>query len=124
MKFLGNIIWLIFGVFFTALEYFAAGIAMAVTIIGIPFAFQSFKLGLMMLAPFSQEAVKRESGSGCLWTTMNIIWFFVGGFWIALTHLLFGVFFYITIIGIPFGNQHFKLVKTALSPFGRDIIAK
>lgn len=124
MKFLGNIIWLIFGGFFTALEYFAAGIAMVVTIIGIPFAFQSFKLGLMMLAPFSQEAVKRENGSGCLWTTMNIIWFFVGGFWIALTHLLFGVFFYITIIGIPFGNQHFKLVKTALSPFGRDIIAK
>lgn len=124
MRLLGNIIWLIFGGFFTALEYFVAGIAMAVTIIGIPFAFQSFKLGLMMLAPFSQEAVKRESSSGCFWITMNIIWFFVGGFWIALTHLLFGVFFYITIIGIPFGNQHFKLVKTALLPFGRDIIAK
>lgn len=123
MKFLGNIIWLIFGGFFTALEYFAAGIALAVTIVGIPFAFQSFKLGIMMLAPFSQEAVKRESGSGCLWTIMNIIWFFVGGIWIALTHLFFGFLCYITIIGIPFGNQHFKLMKTALSPFGRDVVA-
>lgn len=124
MKLLGNIIWLIFGGLFTAIEYFAAGIALALTIIGLPFAFQSFKLGIMMLSPFSQEAVKREEGSGCLWTVMNIIWFFVGGIWIALTHFLFGVLFYITIIGIPFGNQHFKLMKTSLSPFGRDIVTK
>ena len=124
MKLLGNILWLIFGGFFTALEYFAAGIALAVTIIGIPFALQSFKLGIMMLAPFSQEAVKRETESGFLWTIMNFVWFFVGGIWITLTHFLFGVFFYITIIGIPFGKQHFKLMNTSLSPFGRDIVAK
>lgn len=123
MKLTGNIIWLIFGGFFTAIEYFAAGVALALTIVGIPFALQSFKLGIMMLAPFGQKAVKRENGSGCLWSIMNIIWFFVGGFWIALTHFIFGVLFYITIIGIPFGNQHFKLMKTALSPFGRDIVA-
>ena len=70
------------------------------------------------------EAVKRETGSGFLWTIMNFIWFFVGGIWITLTHFLFGVFFYITIIGIPFGKQHFKLMNTSLSPFGRDIVAK
>lgn len=124
MKILGNILWLIFGGLFTAIEYFAAGVALAITIIGIPFALQSFKLGIMMLSPFSQKAVKRETGSGCLWSIMNVIWFFVGGFWIALTHLIFGILFYITIIGIPFGNQHFKLMATALSPFGRDIVAK
>ncbi len=123
MKLLGNIIWLIFGGFFTALQYFAAGIALAITIIGLPFAFQSFKLGLMMLAPFSQEAVKREDGHGFLWTLMNIIWFFVGGFWISLAHLLIGILCYITIIGIPFGTQHFKLMKVSWSPFGRDIVA-
>lgn len=123
MKLTGNIIWLVFGGLLTAIEYFAAGVALALTIVGIPFALQSFKLGIMMLAPFGQKAVKRKNGSGCLWSIMNIIWFFVGGFWIALTHFLFGVLFYISIIGIPFGNQHFKLMKTALSPFGRDIVA-
>lgn len=124
MKLIGNIIWLIFGGFFTALQYFTAGIALAVTIIGIPFAFQSFKLGLMMLAPFSQIAIKREDDHGFIWTLMNIIWFFVGGFWISIAHFTFGILFYITIIGIPFGNQHFKLMKVSLAPFGRDIITK
>ena len=124
MKLIGNILWLIFGGFFTAIGYFTGGVAMAITIIGLPFALQSFKLGIMMLAPFNQEAIKRETGSGCLWSIMNVIWFFVGGFWIVLTHVIFGVLFYITIIGIPFGNQHFKLMSTALSPFGRDIVAR
>jgi len=124
MKLIGNIIWLIFGGFFTAIGYFTGGIALAITIIGLPFAIQSFKLGIMMLFPFNQEAIKREDGGGCLWLLMNFIWFFVGGFWIAITHFFFGVLFYITIIGIPFGNQHFKLMKTALFPFGRDIVAK
>lgn len=122
MKLLGNIIWLIFGGFFTALQYFTAGLALAITIIGLPFAFQSFKLGIMMLAPFSQEAIKRNDEHGFLWTLMNIIWFFVGGFWITIAHFIFGVLFYITIIGIPFGNQHFKLMKVSWTPFGRDII--
>lgn len=124
MKLLGNIVWLIFGGFLTALEYFVAGIALAVTIIGLPFAFQSFKLGLLMLAPFSQEAVKRDTNHGCLWTVMNIIWFFVGGIWITLSHLILGILLFVTIIGIPFAQQHFKLMKISLSPFGRDIVAR
>lgn len=123
MKLIGNILWLIFGGFFTALQYFTAGIALAITIIGIPFAFQSFKLGLMMLAPFSQTAIKRNDGHGLIWTIMNIVWFFVGGIWITLAHLFFGVLFFITIIGIPFGRQHFKLMKVSWAPFGRDIVS-
>jgi uncharacterized membrane protein YccF (DUF307 family) len=53
---------------------------------------------------------------------MNLIWFFIGGIWIWLTHVFFGVLLYITIIGIPFGKQHFKLANIALSPFGKDIV--
>ena len=103
-------------------QYFVAGFALAITIVGIPFAFQSFKLGILMLAPFGSHAVKKEGGIGCLWSIMNIIWFFVGGIWITISHFLFGVLFYITIIGIPFGQQHFKLARLALTPFGKEII--
>lgn len=122
MKFIGNIIWLIFGGFFTAMEYFAAGLALCVTIIGIPFGLQCFKLGLFMFMPFGQKAVKSKEGSGLLFTIMNIIWFFVGGLPIVLTHLFFGVVLAITIIGLPFAKQHFKLMSMALSPFGRKIV--
>lgn len=122
MKFLGNIIWLIFGGFFTAIEYFAAGLALCVTIIGIPFGLQCFKLGLFMFMPFGQKAKKSKEGNGLLFTIMNIIWFFIGGLPIVLTHLFFGVLLAITIIGIPFAKQHFKLMSMALSPFGRKIV--
>ncbi|MGL5319168.1 MAG: YccF domain-containing protein [Bacteroidales bacterium] len=117
----GNLIWVIFGGFAIAIEYFVAGFFMCCTIVGIPFGFQAFKLGIMALLPFGQEANRSEDAAGCLSIAMNIIWILIGGFWIALTHLLFGVLFCITIIGIPFGLQHFKLMKLAFSPFGRTI---
>lgn len=122
MKTIGNIIWIIFGGFGIALEYFISGFAMMLTIIGIPFGIQAFKLGVMALWPFGSSIVQKEQTSGCLNVFMNVLWFFVGGFWIALTHLLWGVLFCITIIGIPFGKQHFKLIRVALSPFGKEII--
>ncbi len=121
MKVLGNIIWLIFGGFEIAFEHVLACLALMVTIFGIPFGLLSFKLAMLALWPFGTEVRKNET-SGCLNTTMNIIWFFVGGFWIWLTHIGFGLLFFITIIGIPFGKQHFKLAKIALTPFGREII--
>ena len=121
MKIIGNIIWLVFGGFAIALEYFAASIALMITIIGIPFGLQTIKLGILALWPFGSEVVQVEQPSGCLSTLMNIIWFFVGGFWIMLTHLAFGLLFFITIVGIPWGKQHFKLAGLALTPFGREI---
>lgn len=121
MNLLGNIIWIIFGGLLLAVEYFTAGIALCLTIVGIPFGLQAMKLGLLALFPFGQTSVVRDHNSGCLYAVMNIIWIFIGGFWIALTHLGLGILFCITIIGIPFGMQHFKLVPVALTPFGREI---
>ena len=121
MKLIGNIIWFIFGGLGIALEYIFASIAMMITIIGIPFGLQTIKLALLALWPFGKEVRKTET-SGCLNTAMNIIWFFVGGFWIWLTHIGFGILFFITIIGIPFAKQHFKLANSALTPFGREIV--
>ena len=122
MRTLGNVIWIIFGSIFIAIEYVVASIGLMITIIGIPFGLQSLKLAEMALLPFNKRAVQSDAASGCLSLIMNIIWFFIGGLPIVLTHLLFGVLFYVTIIGIPFGNQHFKLMRLAFSPFGKVVI--
>lgn len=122
MRTIGSIIWVVFGGIFVAIEYILSSVTMMITIVGIPFGLQSLKLAEVALFPFNKRVVRNKTTSGCLSFIMNIIWFFVGGLPIALTHLLFGLLFYITIIGIPFGNQHFKLMKLAFSPFGKTII--
>jgi uncharacterized membrane protein YccF (DUF307 family) len=124
MKTLGNLIWLIFGGLATALEYFVSSLLMMITIIGIPFGVQSMKMASLCLWPFGADVRKKETppASGCLNTAMNILWFLLGGLWISLTHLFFGILLSITIIGIPFGKQHFKLAGIALTPFGREVV--
>jgi uncharacterized membrane protein YccF (DUF307 family) len=121
MKFPGNIIWLLFGGLATAIGYFVSSIGMMLTIIGIPFGLQTMKLGVLALWPFGSRVVRTETAGGCLSTIMNLIWVVLFGIWIALTHVLFGLLFFITIIGIPWGRQHFKLAGIALTPFGRTI---
>ena len=122
MKTLGNIIWVLFGGIFIAIEYLLGSVALMITIIGIFFGLQSLKLAEVALWPFGKKVKQRESASGCISLLMNVVWFFVGGIPIVLTHLLFGILFYITIIGIPFGNQHFKLMKLAFTPFGKEVV--
>lgn len=124
MKFLGNLIWLLFGGLAIAVEYFVSSLIMFVTIIGIPFGLQTIKLGVLAIWPFGSEVVQVKRPSGCLNTLMNVIWFFVGGFWILLTHMFFGILLFITIVGIPWAKQHFKLAELALTPFGREVINK
>jgi uncharacterized membrane protein YccF (DUF307 family) len=122
MSIFGNLIWLIFGGIIIAIEYFIASVLLMITIIGIPFGLQTLKLGILALWPFGQTAVSRPTSSGCISTLMNIIWIFVGGIWISLSHLIFGALLAITIIGLPFAMQHFKLAGLALTPFGKEIV--
>ena len=122
MNFLGNIIWLIFGGFFAALGYLFGGIALCITVIGIPWVLQCFKLAGLVLWPFGKEVVSSSNSSGCLSVLANIIWIVCGGFYTALVHIFFGILLFITIIGIPFARQHFKLVEISLMPFGRQIV--
>ena len=119
MKFIANLIWVVFGGWAIALEYILAGLGMCATIIGIPFGIQCMKLALVGFAPFGHEIDQAPTGGVSF--VMNIIWFFIGGIWICLTHLLLGLLFCITIIGIPFGLQHFKLAGLALKPFGKTL---
>ena len=122
MKILGNIIWFIFGGWLIFIEYLIGGIASCLTIIGIPFGIQIFKLSGLAAFPFGKKVVDKESRSGLLAVVMNIVWILTGGVWAALTHLGLALFFAITIIGLPFAKQHLKLASLALFPFGRDYI--
>jgi uncharacterized membrane protein YccF (DUF307 family) len=121
MKFLGNLIWILFGGLLIALLYFVVGLVMCVTIVGIPFGIQLFKLGAFALWPFGHELVYRSTEPGCLSSVMNLLWILLGWWEIALLHVVFGLLFCITIIGIPFGVQHFKMAGNSLFPFGREI---
>ncbi len=122
MKILGNLIWLVFGGIIIAIEYFIGSIILILTIVGIPFGIQTLKIGALALWPFGRDTHVQERASGCIYVIMNLLWLFCGGIWIALTHALFGLLLMITIVGIPFGMQHFKLTSVALNPFGRDIV--
>ncbi len=122
MKFIGNIIWLVFGGIIISLEYLISSILLIITIVGIPFGIQTLKLAVLALWPFGSEIREAKSSSGCLSVIMNILWILIGGIWISLTHIVFGVLLVITIVGIPFGMQHFKMAALALAPFGKEII--
>jgi uncharacterized membrane protein YccF (DUF307 family) len=122
MNFIGNIIWLVFGGFFAALGYIVGGFVLCVTIIGIPFGMQCFKLASLVLSPFGKRVVSTNSGMGCLSFIANIIWLIFGGLYTALVHLVFAALLFITIIGIPFARQHLKLMELSLMPFGKAVI--
>jgi uncharacterized membrane protein YccF (DUF307 family) len=108
MKTLGNIIWILFGGLHIAIEYFIAGLILMITIVGIPFGLQSIKLGVLAIRPFGSKVKWKESQPGCLSVFMNVLWFFVGGIWIFLTHVFYGLLLCITIVGIPFGKKRKK----------------
>ncbi len=116
-----NILWVVFGGLMIAIEYAISSVLMLITIIGIPFGLQTMKLAAVALWPFGTDVVSTGWPSGCLAGVMNVIWWFLGGIPIALTHLVWGLIFCITIIGLPFGIQHFKLMRLALFPFGKTI---
>jgi uncharacterized membrane protein YccF (DUF307 family) len=123
MSILGNILWLIFGGLELALGYFIGGIVLCLTIVGIPFGFQAFKIGVFALLPFGQTTAVHPGGIGCLSTLFNVLWIITFGVCLALGHLLIGLLLCITVIGIPFGLQHFKLAGIALTPFGRTVVS-
>ena len=117
MSFIGNIIWLTFGGFLAGLGYILGGLVLCITIIGIPFGVQSIKLGLATMAPFGKEVIEEENGTGVLRMIFNLIWIVLFGWEIAVAHLVGGLILAITIVGLPFGQQHFKLIPVALFPF-------
>lgn len=121
MSLLGNIIWLVFGGLMSAIGYILGGISTCLTIIGIPFGIETMKIGVATLTPFGKEIVEGPNVGTPLVTILNIIWFFVFGWAIAVSHLVWAAILAITVIGLPFAKQHFKLMVLAIMPFGRSL---
>ncbi|MCD8313295.1 MAG: YccF domain-containing protein [Bacteroidales bacterium] len=121
-RILGNILWLILGGLEAAIGYFTASFFMVCTIIGIPFAWQTLKIGVLCLWPFGARVVDTSQSGGCVTILMNVVWIIFGGLWSCLCHLFFGALLCITIVGIPWGKQHFKMALLALMPFGKSIL--
>ena len=117
-----NVLWLLFGGILTAIEYVVASLLLMVTIVGIPFGIQTLKMASLALWPFGKEVRSGSRSDGCQYILLIVVWILLGGIWICLSHLIFGAILCITIIGIPFGLQHFKLAAVALMPFGKDIV--
>jgi uncharacterized membrane protein YccF (DUF307 family) len=122
VKTIGNILWLIFAGVWLAIGYIVGGIVMCLTIIGIPFGIQAFKLAGFALWPFGREIERKPDAGGIFESIFNVIWLILSGWEIFLAAVLGGILLCITIIGIPFGIQAFKLGALALWPFGREIV--
>jgi uncharacterized membrane protein YccF (DUF307 family) len=121
MNLLLNIIWLVFGGFIVVLAYLLGGLLLCITIIGIPFGIQCFKLAGLALSPFGREVREKEPPSGAIAVIMNIIWIILPGLELAVFHLLMALLFAITIIGLPIAAQHLKMTRLALIPFGFEV---
>jgi len=130
MSALGNLVWFVFGGAVMALAWLAAGLLMCVTVVGLPWGRACFTMANLAALPFGRDAVPRgdlgkaDLGTGGLGTLGNVIWFLLAGLWLALGHAAAGVLYCVTIIGMPFGIQHFKLGGLALAPVGKQIVSK
>ena len=129
MRTLLNILWLVCGGALNALHWYLVGLLMAVSIVGLPWARACFTLGTFTLWPFGREMVDRATltgqadvGTGCLGTLGNVIWILFAGWHLALAHLVLALGLAISIIGIPFAVQHFKLALASLAPIGKSIV--
>ena len=123
LSFLLNILWLIFGGLAAALAWVIAAAIMAITIIGLPWAFAALRIALYTFLPFGHE-IRSRPDAGVLSLLGNIIWFVLAGWWLAIAHLILAVALAITIIGIPFAWAHLKLAGASLFPVGKEIVPR
>ncbi len=130
MRTLGNLIWILAGGLTMSLLWMFVSILAFVTIVGIPWARACWMISDFAFTPFGKEVIdrreltlKRDIGTSVLGSLGNVIWFVFAGFWLALGHALSGALCCATVIGIPFGIQHFKLAGLAMAPIGKTIVS-
>ena len=119
MSILGNIQWFVYGGAISGLSWCLAGVLWCISIVGIPVGLQCFKIAGLTFFPFGKEVIY-GGGAGSL--LLNVLWIILSGLPLALEHLVFGAILCVTIVGIPFGLQQFKLAKLALMPFGAAVV--
>ena len=129
MRAIGNFFWFVLGGFLMGVGWWLVGILAFVSIVGIPWGKACFVIGKFAFLPFGKEAVSRKEisqqedvGTGALGTIGNILWFIFAGIWLAIGHMASAILCFITILGIPFGIQHYKLACISLAPIGKTIV--
>ena len=121
MRFLLNVVWLIFGGLALVAGYLVAGLLCCLFIVTIPFGIAAFRIALYALWPFGRTVVDSPS-AGVGSVVGNVLWLVIAGIWITIGHLIAGVALCVTIIGIPLGLAHFKLMPISLMPLGKEIV--
>lgn len=131
IRFVLNILWFICGGLVTGLGWLLAGVLLAITIVGLPYAGAAWRIAGFAFWPFGKEIVSREIltgrhdlGTGPLGFLLNIVWFVLAGWWLALGHVVVAVAEAITIIGIPFAIKDLQLAHIALAPIGREVVRR
>ncbi len=116
------------GGFVSGLAWLLGALILAITIVGLPWAGAAFRIGLFAFAPFGRHVADRrlltgreDLGTGALGLILNIAWFVFAGWYIALAHVVIGAGLFVSLIGIPFAIQHFKLAIIALAPVGKTV---
>jgi uncharacterized membrane protein YccF (DUF307 family) len=122
MRLLLNVVWLVLGGFLMALGYLVAGVVCCILVVTIPFGLAAFRMANFALWPFGRTLVDRP-GAGMASVFGNVLWILLAGWWLALGHLVAGVSLCVTIVGIPLGLGHFKLLPVSLMPLGRMIVS-
>jgi uncharacterized membrane protein YccF (DUF307 family) len=129
MRLILNILWFIFGGFISGTLWILAGVLLAITIVGLPWTQAAFRIASFSYWPFGRQVVSRaelsrrgDLGTGPLGLLLNIVWFILGGWWLAIHHIVLGVGLCVSIIGIPFGLQHLKLAIISLAPVGKAVV--
>ncbi|MEY4255806.1 MAG: hypothetical protein RLZZ141_1033 [Pseudomonadota bacterium] len=129
MSLILNLIWFVLGGFVSGCAWLLAALLLAFTIVGLPWSMAAARIGLFTFFPFGQKVVDRETitghgdlGTGPAGCLLNIIWFVLGGWYVALAHLIIGALLCLPIITIPFALQHFKLAGIAMAPVGKTVI--
>jgi uncharacterized membrane protein YccF (DUF307 family) len=121
VRFLLNVIWLLFAGVWMAIGYALAGIVAFVLVVTIPFGIASFRMANYALWPFGRTVLRRSDAGGAS-ALGNVLWFVFFGLWLALGHVIFGILLCITVIGVPLGVANFKMIPIALLPLGREIV--
>ncbi len=122
MRTLGNLLWFVLAGIWLAAGYAISGVLLCLTIVGIPFAVQAFKLASFSLWPFGRDVVPAAGSGGIVEVLVNLLWLVLFGWELFVAHLVAGLLLCLTIVGIPLGVQAFKLSVLALWPFGRKVV--
>lgn len=131
MTLLLNILWFICGGWISGTLWILGGFLMAITVVGLPYTGAAWRIAGFAYWPFGKDIVDRSEvtgrhdlGTGPVGCLLNVLWFILGGWHIALSHLVIAITEGVTVIGLPFAFKDLQLAQVALAPIGKTVVRK